>query len=730
MSLTPTTPLSQAVIQNAALLRRLADTARPIATKAALAAELGRDPGNSHRALKALQAEGIVDGLALTDLGRRVLHGLDVAEGNVVPATPDDTGSPPLTPRWPIGQCRPNPANRSIDDNDPGLHDLAESIIGAGDILQPLILTPVDDDGIRMILAGERRWRAARILAEGDDMPAALADGLPFTERAATAAEALLITIVENSQRQDLTPWEDARLLLQLADETGWTGAELARRIGRSGPDNRGGAKDVQDKLKIAREATPQAIAAYELTGSWDALRNSVRTPKPADPDQTDIEAHPADTPAPHRERLDGTTTADGVTWPAAPTTVLRTPWDGEPSAKILLTVSSDDRWHACLSTQTRTSGHAEPYGVFSTDPTFTTSHDALRQAAHRIRRYLGDGIDARLRDWLESILNPDGDPLVVNGVRQPNATRANEARVTLGLIARPSNSGSSRAPTADPEADGTREHTPEPGGAHSCGEPSPRGRLILLELAHKTLFDQSPIDTGAEWTGDLGTTLPAFGCPVGSYWLDADWPDLAGYNFARISHRAGGGAPLCGLTRDGTAWLLNHLPAWHGDGTWNPDVVIGTAIEHALAALGQAMPQGVAYATPWIETEAAAPDTRAPHPDTAPDSPATDADAWGRDHNAIVADRALLTRVTDMVAGTTTPSVTHRRDLLAALGFEGPFGTDDGRIISAMPVDALQPTPLAVVDRAHDLPDDRAQALALIVAWALNRAFNPGVDQ
>lgn len=725
MSLTPATTLSQAVIQNVALLRRLADTARPIATKAALAAELGRDPGNSHRALKALQGEGIIDGLALTDLGRRVLHGLDVAEGNVATPTPDDTGPgwPPLTPRWPIGQCRPNPANRSIDDNDPGLHDLAESIVGAGDILQPLILTPVDDDGMRMILAGERRWRAARLLDSDDIRPDPLALGLPFTERAATAAEALLITIVENSQRQDLTPWEDARLLLQLADETGWTGAELARRIGRSGPDNRGGAKDVQDKLKIAREATPQAIATYELTGSWDALRNSVRTPRPADPDQTDLETHLAETVALGSEPVVDDTFAE--------VEIVRSDWTRQPKAEIRLSRSSADRWHVSLSTANGGTsgvlGQADAYGAQPGQPTFTSRHDALRHAAFRIRQQLGAHMDRRLRDWLESILNPDGDPLVVNGVRQPNATRANEARVALGLIARPSNSGSSRNRDAEYAAAGDPSDPP-PHHTADAGRPFSRldagEDLILLELAIKTTAAPVAIEPDAVWTDDPAGDLPAFGCAVGSYWLDPFWPGLVALGMARVVHRAGGTPPLAGLTDLGANWLLDQLDAGI------PNATPQTLRDQACYRDGLSPVQPPHYVIPWIETEAAAPDTGAPHPDTAPDSPVTDADAWGRDHNAIVADRALAARVTDMVAGTTTPSVTHRRDLLAALGFEGPFGTDDGRVISALPVDALQPTPLAVVDRAHDLPDDRAAALGLIIAWALNRAFNPGADQ
>ncbi|KAK0338718.1 hypothetical protein LTR94_037437, partial [Friedmanniomyces endolithicus] len=68
--------------------------------------------------------------------------------------------------RWPADKIRPNPANRPVDRET--IPDLALSIIGAGDILQPLILTPPDANGVRMILAGERRWRAVRHIMDQD----------------------------------------------------------------------------------------------------------------------------------------------------------------------------------------------------------------------------------------------------------------------------------------------------------------------------------------------------------------------------------------------------------------------------------------------------------------------------------------------------------------------------------------------------------------------------------
>lgn len=269
---------------HADVLRRIADD-QPIPSHIAFAGEFGADPSNFRRTLKALEAEGLIlrpDGErpGLTDLGRQVLHGVDIAEGRAVAA-----GEAALT-RWPVDKIRPNPANRAIDAE--GIEDMADSILGIGDIIQPLTLTPPDANGVRMILAGERRWRGVRRLMDRDAeaLPPALAEGVPFVERAADDAEAILITIIENGQREDLTPWEDAQQLLKLAEATGWSGAEIARRTGRLSETRKNGAKDVQDKLKIARQATPDQIAEYDRTGSWDALRNAALGRKPADPDQ------------------------------------------------------------------------------------------------------------------------------------------------------------------------------------------------------------------------------------------------------------------------------------------------------------------------------------------------------------------------------------------------------------------------------------------------------------
>ena len=96
--------------------------------------------------------------------------------------------------RWPIAQIRRNPANREI--SVASVLDMVDAIVGFGDIIQPLTLTPPDANGVRTILAGERRWRATAMLSGalgegalaaalqrsgGLGLPAPLQDGLPVS---------------------------------------------------------------------------------------------------------------------------------------------------------------------------------------------------------------------------------------------------------------------------------------------------------------------------------------------------------------------------------------------------------------------------------------------------------------------------------------------------------------------------------------------------------------------
>ncbi len=121
----------------------------------------------------------------------------------------------------PIGKIAPNPEQPRVDIGD--LTELTDSIRQNG-ILEPLLLKP-NGDGTWMIIAGERRWRAAN-LAGLTEVPAIEFD---IDDRA--IAE---IALIENLQRKDLTIWEEADGLAYLSRKFGYTHEEIAKKIGKS----------------------------------------------------------------------------------------------------------------------------------------------------------------------------------------------------------------------------------------------------------------------------------------------------------------------------------------------------------------------------------------------------------------------------------------------------------------------------------------------------------------
>lgn len=102
------------------------------------------------------------------------------------------------------------------------LAELAESVRQNG-ILQPLLVSP-RGDGFELV-AGERRLRAARLAG---------LQTVPVFVREVAASESLKLSILENVQREDLNPMDEARGYRRLIDEFGMTQQELAERLGRS----------------------------------------------------------------------------------------------------------------------------------------------------------------------------------------------------------------------------------------------------------------------------------------------------------------------------------------------------------------------------------------------------------------------------------------------------------------------------------------------------------------
>ena len=105
------------------------------------------------------------------------------------------------------------------------LQELADSIKAQG-IVQPIVVRPLSaTPGQYELVAGERRWRAAQ-LAELHEIPAIVRD--------ISDQEAMAVALIENIQRQELNPIEEAKALVRLVEEFGLTHQEAADAVGRS----------------------------------------------------------------------------------------------------------------------------------------------------------------------------------------------------------------------------------------------------------------------------------------------------------------------------------------------------------------------------------------------------------------------------------------------------------------------------------------------------------------
>ena len=122
----------------------------------------------------------------------------------------------------PINQIEPNPEQPRVEIGD--LTELSSSIKQKG-VLEPLLVKPVRETGTWMIIAGERRWRAANL--------AGLTE-VPCIELDLDEKSIAEIALIENLQRKDLTLWEEADGLAALAAAFGYTHDEIAKKISKS----------------------------------------------------------------------------------------------------------------------------------------------------------------------------------------------------------------------------------------------------------------------------------------------------------------------------------------------------------------------------------------------------------------------------------------------------------------------------------------------------------------
>jgi ParB family chromosome partitioning protein len=203
-----------------------------------------------------------------------------------------------------VGAIRPNSRQPRRHADGAGITELAESVRATG-VIQPVLVKPIGT-GAYELVAGERRWRAAR--------HAGLAT-IPAVVRETDDRDSLLLALVENVAREDLSPIDEARAYALLQDEFGLSLGEVAERVGRSKPSvsnsmrlldlpddvlglvergqlSEGHARavlavpDQESRRALARKILQKGLSvrAAERAARWAGARTKPRKTAPVDP--------------------------------------------------------------------------------------------------------------------------------------------------------------------------------------------------------------------------------------------------------------------------------------------------------------------------------------------------------------------------------------------------------------------------------------------------------------
>lgn len=222
----------------------------------------------------------------------------------------------------PLADVQPDPTQPRKSFDEETLLDLAQSIEENG-LLQPIVVLPADNTGKYRLIMGERRWRAHSFTNR---------DLIPAIIRPATDSTVLALQIIENNQREDIAPLEEARAIERLVELSG-SKKEVAQALGRSPswlskrlallntPEEiqsfaqEHAVKDINtlNSLSKLHEENPEAAAALmqevRVNGSEGGLRSKVEsarqeaapnTKKPQQQTQIQDE-YPKTTPARHK---------------------------------------------------------------------------------------------------------------------------------------------------------------------------------------------------------------------------------------------------------------------------------------------------------------------------------------------------------------------------------------------------------------------------------------------
>ena len=169
-----------------------------------------------------------------------------------------------------IGRILPNPAQPRLSYEEDSLTELADSIREHG-VLQPILVRPVGSQ--YELIAGERRWRASR-LAGRESIPAIVVE---FDEETA-----LEVSIIENLQREDVSPLEEAAMYRKMTD-LGYSVRQLAQKIGKDKGyvENRlrlaDAPQEIRDLVSVRKDTISHAYELMKLTDERQRRRLAKR---------------------------------------------------------------------------------------------------------------------------------------------------------------------------------------------------------------------------------------------------------------------------------------------------------------------------------------------------------------------------------------------------------------------------------------------------------------------
>lgn len=199
-------------------------------------------PAGASQAKRKPPALGRGLGALLGDSRREEPLAVDRADGDA--AAPPTSGLANLA----VASIEPHPDQPRRHFDDAALDELAASIAQRG-VIQPVIVRPLGE-GRYQLVAGERRWRAAQ-RAQLHEIPAII--------RTLSEREVMALALIENLQREDLNPIEEARAYQRLAESEGLTQADIARMVDKS----RSHVANIQRLL-----ALPEEVIALVEDGS------------------------------------------------------------------------------------------------------------------------------------------------------------------------------------------------------------------------------------------------------------------------------------------------------------------------------------------------------------------------------------------------------------------------------------------------------------------------------